>query len=254
MTMISLESIWPFVLLALLGGLHCAGMCGGFSVLACRSAATRRALFVRQSLFLLGKASTYALLGLSAAIGWSWIAAQLDRAGAAGEGGLALADLRRAMAWLAGATMVAFGLGTLGWRVGRAARLPRWLEAGVAALRSTFGSIARLPGYAGPLGLGLMTGLLPCGLSWSAVALGAASPPAVAALGCFLFGLGTAPALVLVSLGWRGLARLPQQRQLSRLAAVSLVAFGLYTVLRGGLPGASRGLAEAALPACCEQP
>lgn len=49
---------------------------------------------------------------------------------------------------------------------------------------------------------------IPCGLSWSAFALGAASEPGTAAIGLFLFGLGTTPALLAVAFG----GRLPRAR------------------------------------------
>jgi hypothetical protein len=57
-----------------------------------------------------------------------------------------------------------------------------------------------------PLGLngyiaGVLLGFLPCGLLYSALLIASAADPATAGAGMLLFGLGTVPALFMVSLG-----------------------------------------------------
>ena len=46
-----------------------------------------------------------------------------------------------------------------------------------------------LGGFAGAFGAGMVTGYLPCGLSWGAFVLATQVEPATAAVGLFLFGL-----------------------------------------------------------------
>lgn len=235
------SALLPFVLLGLLGSAHCAGMCGGFALAAVARERARGRAVVRGLAYALGKALTYATLGLAAA----------TLVGSAARGGFALDAARRGMAWLAGLVMLGFGLAALGLRLPAPARLPAFAVRAAAWARVTFGGVTRLPGYAGALGAGLLSGLLPCGLSWSAFALGAASEPGTAALGLFLFGLGTSPALLAVAFGGRLLAT--HRRALAlRLAGPLLVAFGVLTVLRGGLP-VPLAAGERVLPECCAE-
>jgi len=225
-----------FGALGLAGSLHCAGMCGGFAVaVAASGGARRRALLARELAFVLGKALSYAVLATGLAL--------LGRRAAA-WGGVELA--RRAAAWLAGAALVLAGLALAGLPVLRA-RLAPGLRAGLARIGAVWRSVLGLSGYVGPLGAGLLVGWLPCGLSWSALLLSLSVPPGVAAGGAFLFGLGTAPALVAVGLGWGFFS--PRARlRLARALAPLLVLFGCLTVARGGLPGRAEA---AVLPECC---
>ncbi len=243
------SALAPFVLLGLLGAAHCAGMCGGFAIaVAAASGGVRRRLLARQLLYVVGKALTYAVLGLTAATAGHLLAhGGADLLGEPARRGEVLEGLRRVMAWVAGATLILFGLGSLGLRPPR-----RWSGgAGVGVLsrayRRLYAGAADLPGLAGPLGIGLVTGLLPCGLSWSAFALGAASDVATASVGLALFGLATGPALILVAVGWTWLSQ--RARGLAaRAIGPLLIVFGALTLVRGVPPG---GAAEAVLPQCC---
>ena len=75
-------ALLPFVLLGLLGSVHCAGMCGGFALGVAAGGPRGRALG-RLGLYALGKALTYAALGL--------LAARAAHAAHVTEGGPALA-------------------------------------------------------------------------------------------------------------------------------------------------------------------
>jgi sulfite exporter TauE/SafE len=100
-----------------------------------------------------------------------------------------------------------FGLIRLGFL-----REPAWMSAaapaGIPGYRRLFGSLssARKPG--GLLLLGLMLGLLPCGLSFAAFAraLASADPWAGGSL-LFFFGIGTLPGLLVLGTGAGGLVR-----------------------------------------------
>ncbi len=245
--------LWPFLGLGLAGAAHCAGMCGGFAAAVSARRDPTASAALRQLAYLLGKATTYALLGVSAALAGGLLAH--GGAGLVGDDpgtrARALESLRGILAWMAGGMLVLFGLASMGFAPPARLR-PAALERLLAPLARGLRSLASLPGYAGALGLGLSTGFLPCGLSWAALVLAATTNPAVAGLGLFVFGLATAPALVAAALGWRFLGA-RRRVWAARLAGPLLVAFGLYTGLRGGLP-VGEPLARGALPECCAPP
>ena len=242
----------PFLLLGLGGSVHCMGMCGGFAALVGEGARREGRLGVREQVaYVLGKAMTYVVLGFGLALATDFAmrgGARLAEGDAVHQGHV-LETWRSIAAWVAGTVMVLLGAASLGLRA------PAWLSgrapvarlAGVA--RSLFRGVASLPGLGGAFGVGLVTGFLPCGLSWGALALAAVSSPPVAALGMLVFGLSTGPALALVGLGWSGLPG-RWRRFAARAAGPALIVFGLFTIVRGGVP-ASIDAAESALPDCC---
>jgi uncharacterized protein len=207
----------PVVLLlfvtGLLGGLaHCGPMCGPF-VLA-QAAGTPAALPVLRRLsgglllpYHLGRLTTYALLGASAAtLGAAIVAMTAVRA--------AVSLLLLAAALLFAAQAVArlvpasvarrTGSRTAGIANGSAMRL-------VSLTGKLFGN----PSPASRFALGMMLGLLPCGFLYGALAAAAATrSPALGAAAMAAFGLGTVPSLALVGLAgaaaaarWRAAAR-----------------------------------------------
>jgi hypothetical protein len=223
-------------------------MCGGFAVAAAVSTGAGRGRALRASLvYHLGKSLSYAVLGLIAAQAGGLLShggAELV-AGAEADHAHLFELARRVLAWLAGLSFVVFGLAATGLPV-----LPsRWISSGGAPrpLRALFDAARSLPGSSGRFGLGLANGLLPCGLSWAALALAATGGPGRGAVGLFVFGLSTAPVLLAVGLGGAALAPIARRRLLL-VAGPLIVAFGLLTIVRGGIPGAG---AEA-LPPCCQ--
>lgn len=225
-----LAELWPFALLALAASLHCMGMCGGFVVALTHGGRD----LAPATWFSLGKAATYTLLGLALAL----VATPArDRVHEVGP----------VLAWVAGGALVLLGLVRLGlpWPTGPA----RLFQRAAAPVRRVYGQVARLPGYAGPLGAGLLAGTLPCGVTWGALALAVTRPPLEAALGMAVFGLATSPSLMATAFGWTRL-RAHLRGPWLRLAGPLLIALGLWTGLRGGLPG---GAEQAVLPPCCAE-
>ncbi len=211
------------LLMGLLGGAHCAGMCAPFA-LAVSAGTPGRALhfFARHLAYQLGKGAAYVLLGilLHVAAGWADVATPLGRA-------------RDGLAWLAGGAMIVVGLGyAFAWGGPAAAR---WLAAGGLAGRAC-GALRVLwhsPTLWRAALVGWLNGFLPCGLSFAAL-LYLVSRDSLEGLlaGAFVFSLGTLPALALV--GWLGgrLSARVRGRWL-RAAGVALALFGLLTVFRG---------------------
>lgn len=213
---------------------HCAAMCGPFvlgQVAARLEAVPARELSERHRLcgallisYHLGRAATYTLLGALA----GWFAGQFG----------ALTEVR----WL---SVVLLGLAALGFLAVAGVRLGAAATAAGRVGDAAGSALARLArplwGGAGPVGwrgfaLGLILGLLPCGLLYSALAAAAATGDALAAAaGLLAFAAGTVPALVAVGLAghaagrrWRGaLARITPAIMIANAAFLGWLAWRL---------------------------
>jgi sulfite exporter TauE/SafE len=196
-------------------------MCAPFVLLVARrfvpAGAGRTAALSAQLWYACGRVTTYAVLGAVA----GFVGGVLELAGS-------LVGLQRAASVVAGAVLVLEAL------VGLAGSGPLASTKGgrlFARVTAAFGR--RVPGH--PLGLGLLLGLLPCGLLYSAlIAAVARGGPAGGAAALVAFGLGTAPALLGLAVADELLAR--HRALLDRLARVFLLAMGAW-FLRAGLGG-----------------
>jgi sulfite exporter TauE/SafE len=248
----ALSELLPFALLGLLGSAHCAGMCGGFAIgVALGAGASRRRAFIHSLAFALGKALTYSILGLLAAHGAH---ALVHTAAALGSHQTSHMDvletLRRGMAWGAGVVCLVLACTALGV-IPRFWRVPALHGSrGQRVLSRIFAATSSLDGTARSFGIGMVTGWLPCGLSWAALALAAGSAPALAASGLFVFGLATAPVLVSTALTGH-LLPADLRRRLRPVGAVLLCVFAILTFARGGAMPTWTPAADM-LPACCQ--
>lgn len=218
----------------LLGSPHCLGMCGGF--VAAYSLRTREWAVIPHLAFIAGRMITLVLLGLLAgAAGWG-----LGRS-------TQTLGVQAAYAWIFGGLMVLLGLAQLGLApVDRLApRLSQGLERRTAAvLRAGAEGQSATP----ILLLGMMIGLLPCHLSYGALAMSAAAAaalgnPLIGAAGMAFFVLGTAPLLVFFGLGARSLGA-AARGHIVRVAAAALIIAGGWTIYRSFPAG----------PTCCPAP
>ncbi len=206
----------------LLGGFgHCVAMCGplvGSVSLAAAPALGPRRVAAGQLLYNLGRVTTYALVGAIMGLSGSFV-------NVAGR----LAGLQDAVAVAAGVLLVAMGLGAagvLGWARRIEARAAGRVLAAARAVLEGGG-----PGRFYPLGL--LLGLLPCGLSWSAF-VGAAATGGLAPglLFALCFALGTVPAMLLV--GWATAVLSHRLRgALVRAGGFLVVLLGALFVARG---------------------
>lgn len=186
---------------SLLGSAHCVGMCGGLVVATCRT----RADWVQ---YQGGRLLAYAALGAGA--------------GALSERVFSASALGWAQ-WLAAGAMAVgfFAMAARAWRgeTPHFSWVPtRWISRGFAATRGA--ALA-------PLGVGLLSAILPCGWLQSFVLAAAATRTAgggALLLACFW--LGTLPALSAAPWLARGALR-PAARRAPRLTAVLLVAAGV---------------------------
>jgi sulfite exporter TauE/SafE len=192
---------------------HCAGMCGPFVLSQVVSDATggrvtsygewQRLAGAALIPYHLGRLTTYTALGAMA--------------GAA----TALFAARTGFAWLSGSLLVLAAVLMILQAVGLALGATSPLAGAVARLAAPL-SAASTP--AARYALGLVLGLLPCGLLYGALAAAGASASAPGgALAMLAFAVGTMPALVAV--GWLGLViRRRLSGVISWLAAPLLLA------------------------------
>ncbi|MBM3128276.1 MAG: sulfite exporter TauE/SafE family protein [Chloroflexi bacterium] len=204
---------------------HCLGMCGGIvAIYSARRPALAGAnpgLGTRVASLLpvhLGRITTYALLG-----------AVVGAAGALLEQASGFAGWQGAFSILVGGAMLLIGLSLLGVLPPIKVALASLTGSPMGRMKGLFGSASAWSSLA----LGLLWGLLPCGLVF-AMLMNAASTatPWDGALTMIAFGLGTIPTLLGFGLASGALA--PQLRgRLMKVAALIIFFFGAQMILRG---------------------
>ena len=205
-----------------LGGFgHCVAMCGplvgALGISAPPGIPARRAL-LPQLAYHLGRITTYGTLGAVMGLAGSFV-------NVAGR----LAGWQDVVAVLAGALMVAMGLG--------AAVQSLWVKSAEGRLAGrVLGAVRRLAGHEAPARaypLGLVLGFLPCGLSYSAFAAAAATGhPARGMALALAFGAGTLPALLLAGAVVNALS-FRARGLLYRAGGLLVALLGVLFVLRG---------------------
>ncbi|MCF8295167.1 MAG: sulfite exporter TauE/SafE family protein [Bacteroidales bacterium] len=215
-------------LTGLVGSLHCLGMCGPIVIgLPLNQDSYGRKMMESLS-YNLGRVLTYGLMGAVF--------------GLFGKG-IQLAGLQQWASIVLGAVLVISAI----WpyifkkRLSTFSFLDKFNNRLVNALRSLFLSPAS--GHKSPMGrmwiIGLLNGLLPCGLVYVALA-GAVNTndPLSGTLYMIVFGLATIPALFALSIVGNALA-LQLRKKFSKLITVFILLLGIIFILRGldlGIP------------------
>jgi uncharacterized protein len=204
-------------LVGLLGGTHCAGMCGGIvGALAAQGVAGRPAWPLHLG-YNIGRILSYTLAGaLVGAIGGLGLA----------FGPVAMVQL--AFYLLANLMLVALGFYLMGFTrtlaFAERAGLSLWNR--IRPLTNRF-LPARSVKQALPLGM--LWGWLPCGLVYSVLATALVSGSASrGAAAMFVFGLGTLPNLLLAGLLFSRFRRFAQAPAARTISGLLVLGFGLY--------------------------
>jgi len=226
--------------LGLITGLHCIGMCGPLA-LALPPAGNRRLTYITgRILYNLGRAATYAAMG--AAIG---LIGQAFSIGGFQRG----LSITAGIFLLAGLFLIYTGNMP---QVAASTGFYRVFSVLQNAWKNGFGKNS----VAGLFILGAINGLLPCGPVYAALAAAAVTGHvASAALFMFVFGLGTLPMMLAVSLAG-GLVQMPLRRKLQKLVPVSVGVVAVLLIVRGlalGIPYLSppAGATQVTTGACC---
>lgn len=229
--------------LGLAGSLHCVGMCGPIAIALPRSPAGSRTAFLQgRLLYNLGRTITYTALGVV----FGLLGKSLNLAGWQQVVSIACGSFM--LLYVVGRYLPRGRWGLSGWTA-------RILAPIQQALASRLGGDSR----ANLLVIGLLNGLLPCGLVYVAL-VGAVATGTVwgGALFMLVFGMGTAPLLLALSLAGPSLyGRLRGRFQV--IVPVGLAILGILFILRGsnlGIPYVSPKLTnEPGSPAakCCSR-
>lgn len=205
----------------LLGGVHCAGMCGGLVTAFALGAPGRSNRLSLQLTCNLGRIATYTLLGLVA--------------GAAGSSTLVFERALPVQRILfAAASLMLIGLGL--YLAGLFSRFAAIETIGTGLWRYVQPALSRLlpidsPGKA--LAAGGLWGFLPCGLVYSVVVLALATGSALrGALVMLAFGLGTLPNLLAMGMLAGRLQPFLQDRRVRTLAGTVIAGFGAWGLAR----------------------
>jgi len=205
------------LVLGLLGGGHCLGMCGGLmGALTMAIPPDQRGRRLRLLVaYNLGRVSSYAVAGFLI-----------------GLAGLAVANSPAAMALrvVAALLLITMGLYLAGWWSGltRIESLGRGLWRHIQPIASKFMPVTSVPRA---LILGALWGWLPCGLVYSTLLWSASQGDALdSALLMLAFGIGTWPVLLATGLAAERLTTLLRKRGVRVVGGVMVILFGIWTL------------------------
>ena len=226
--------LWTAFLLGFIGSAHCAGMCGPLALALPQSGSTRAKFFTGRLAYNLGRLVTYGALGLVFGLFGKTVF---------------LAGLQRTLS-------ITLGLSLLtGLLVSRRLALWRPVTALVNQLKAQMSGLLRRRSFTALTLLGLLNGLLPCGLVYVACAGATATNGAISGI-LFMaaFGAGTLPMMLALSLSGK---LVPFSLRLKLLTAVpvSVCMLAALLILRGlslGVPYLSPDI-SADHPVCCQK-
>jgi len=227
---------WTAFILGLVGSVHCAGMCGPLAMALPAAGGARSRHLAGRLAYNLGRILTYCALGF-------------------------VFGLTGKTLWLAGLQRwVSIGMGLMmltGLLVARKFALSHGVDLWVNRLKTPMARVLHRRSLSSLTALGLLNGLLPCGLVYVACA-GAVATGGILAGARYmaLFGLGTLPLMLAISLSG---ALVPLSFRLKLRAAIPICVFllGALLILRGmslGIPYLSPDLSRAGGAACCHLP
>jgi sulfite exporter TauE/SafE len=223
---------WTALILGLVGSLHCAGMCGPLALALPDAGVSTFRHFSGRLAYNLGRVVTYCLLGVVF--------------GVVGK-----------VLWLAGVqrwVSIALGVALLACLLA-SRKLALWqpMTGLVQQLKTKMGLLLRRRSFATLVLLGLLNGLLPCGLVYVAGAGATATGGVLSSLAYMAtFGAGTVPMMLAISLSGK-LVPFSIRLKLARLIPVSVFLLAMLLILRGlslGIPYLSPDLAAGS---CCSR-
>jgi sulfite exporter TauE/SafE len=219
-------------LLGLVGSLHCAGMCGPLALALPAAGNTTPAYVLGRVAYNLGRIVTYCLLGIVFGLaGWTFLLSGVQR-------------------W----TSIALGVALMmGLFASRKLALSRPVTSAVNQLKSRMSVLLRRRSFAGLAVLGLLNGLLPCGLVYVACAGAAVTGGTLAGAEYMaVFGVGTVPMMLAISLSGK---LVPTSLRLKLVKTIPVCVFLLATllILRGmslGIPYFSPDMSGSGASCC----
>ena len=214
------------VLTGFLGGVHCAGMCGGIVTALVGQSANNARPWLLHLAYNDGRITSYTVAGAAA--------------GAIGSLGLMLdgwLPVQIVLYVMANLLLIALGLYLAGLRgpITRLEHLGSGLWRRIQPLTRRF-----LPADSAPkaMALGMLWGWLPCGLVYTVLFTALLSGSALnGAILMLAFGLGTLPNLMAVAVLLQRSRSLLAGRTARMLSGATVMAFGIYGIVHTGTLG-----------------
>ena len=247
------------LVLGLMGSFHCAGMCGPIAIALPLHGNTVSQKIFGGTLYNLGRTITYGIMGAIF--------------GLLGQG-IEMIGFQQKISVIMGAVMIISVLFPELFK--NQYRMDKSWFSLVGKLKKSIGEMFSIRSFSSLFFIGLLNGLLPCGLVYIAIA-GAIGTGDVGqgTLYMILFGLGTIPMMLTISLAGNMMG-LALRNRINKLIPVLVVVVGLLFILRGldlGIPYLSPKkqmiekkfennlsgkdtvvVTEKQLPPCCQKP
>lgn len=208
--------------LGIMGSFHCAGMCGPIAIALPLQGNTIGGKILGGSLYNLGRTLTYGIMGAVF--------------GLLGQG-VALIGFQQKVSVLMGSLMIISVFFPALFR--NQYNLEKSWFSLIGKLKNSIGKMISIRSFQSLFFVGMLNGLLPCGLVYMAIAgaIGTGSA-GMGTLYMILFGLGTIPMLLGISLAGN-LVSLAIRRRINKVIPVLVVLVGIFFILRGlslGIP------------------
>lgn len=210
------------LLLGLMGSFHCAGMCGPIAIALPLHGNTIPQKIFGGALYNIGRAITYGIMGA--------IFGMLGQ-------GLQLIGFQQKVSVVMGVLMIISVLFPSIFK-NQYSLDKSWLKF-IGRLKKSLGKLLTIRSFSSLFLIGLLNGLLPCGLVYMAIA-GAIGTGEVllGILYMILFGLGTIPMMLAISLAGN-LFSSAIRNKINKLIPILVVLVGIFFILRGlslGIP------------------
>lgn len=210
------------LLLGLMGSFHCAGMCGPIAIALPLHGNTIPQKIYGGLLYNLGRTITYGIMGAIF--------------GLLGQG-VEMIGFQQKISVIMGSVMIISVLFPALFK-NQYSMEKSWFSV-VGKLKSTIGQMFSIRSFRSLFLIGLLNGLLPCGLVYMAIAGAIGTGEVVlGSLYMILFGLGTIPMMLSISLAGN-IMSVAIRKKINQLIPVLVVIVGAFFILRGlslGIP------------------
>lgn len=210
------------LVLGLAGSFHCAGMCGPIAIALPLHGNSTGGKILGGSLYNLGRTLTYGIMGAIF--------------GLLGQG-VAMMGFQQKVSVIMGSLMIISVLFPALFR-NQYNMEKSWISF-VGKLKSTIGKMFSIRTFSSLFFIGMLNGLLPCGLVYMALAGAIGTGEVVTgSLYMIMFGLGTLPMLLGITLAGNMMG-LAFRNRINKLIPVLVILVGIFFILRGlslGIP------------------
>ena len=210
------------LVLGLMGSFHCAGMCGPIAVSLPLHGNTVAQKIFGGGLYNIGRTITYGIMGALF--------------GLLGQG-LYLIGFQQKVSVIMGGLMIISVMFPALFK-NQYSLNKSWLGF-IGRLKKSIGKLFTIRSFSSLFFIGLLNGLLPCGLVYMALAGAIGTGETIqGSLYMLVFGLGTIPMLLFISLAGNMLS-LAIRKRINKLIPILVVLVGIFFILRGlslGIP------------------